>query len=116
MAATPSSLPASVLKDDFPRPQSLRRFDAIQEGRCQNRTRPRGLGLDRLGLRQTADAAKRSNSLPRQHGADHRFVELWPWQHGDAVGCGWRIRKKCSRPPALVTCQYNSSPPRAPGR
>src|SRR5687767_15131063 len=27
MAATPSSLPAAVLKDDFSRPQSLRRFD-----------------------------------------------------------------------------------------
>jgi hypothetical protein len=51
-------------EDDFPRPQSLRRFNGVQEGRCQNGTRPPGLGLDRLGLGQTTDAAK---------------------QHGDAV-------------------------------
>ena len=36
-------------------------------------------------LARPQNAAKRSNSPPGQHGADHRFVELWPWQHGDAV-------------------------------
>jgi hypothetical protein len=76
------------------RPPFSRRFSAPTI-RALSRRCPRGEMSESILARRVGRGSARPwpdhrrreafRFLPRQHGADNRFVELWSWQHGDAV-------------------------------